>query len=149
MFHERVQLFIFGKICLIENWITWSQKELAKPQSQIPNIQYILEKETINARDSRPYADSWMAASTAVLYYSTEYHNSRQNIIVLFCKYLVDIRSSAWLIIFWKYLKGKLFKLQFLGRTLYVTSYLYNKHTWDKSDKQDESIIVWKKKEIK
>ncbi len=57
--------------------------------------------------------------STAVLDFSTEYNNSRQNIIILFCKYLVDNRSEALLILFWEYINGKLFKLQFLGRTLF------------------------------
>jgi hypothetical protein len=40
----------------------------------------------------------------SVLYFSTEYHNSRQNILILFCKYLVDI----WEIPFWKYINPKL-----------------------------------------
>ena len=50
-----------------------------------------------------------MAASTAVLYYSTEYHNSRQNIIVLFWKYLVAFRSKAGQNIFREYINLKLF----------------------------------------
>ncbi len=33
-----------------------------------------------------------------------KYHNSRQNILILFWKYLVDFRSASWL-----YLNGKLF----------------------------------------
>ncbi len=44
-----------------------------------------------------------------VLCSSTEYSNSRQNIIIVFWKYLVDIRSEAWLNLFWEYLNGKLF----------------------------------------
>ncbi len=44
-----------------------------------------------------------------VLYYSTEYHNSRQNILIQFLKYLVDIRSEAWLILFCEFINGKLF----------------------------------------
>jgi hypothetical protein len=31
------------------------------------------------------------------VHFSTEYHNSRQNTIILFWKYLVDIRSVDWL----------------------------------------------------
>ncbi len=30
-----------------------------------------------------------------VLYFSTEYDNSRQNIIILFWKYLIDFRSEV------------------------------------------------------
>ncbi len=54
-FHKRFKLFIVGKIyleifiCLVEIWIAWSQKELAKPQSQIRNI--CLEKEMTISRD--------------------------------------------------------------------------------------------------
>jgi hypothetical protein len=33
----------------------------------------------------------------------TEFNHSRQNIILLFWKYLVDIRSEAWLNLFWEY----------------------------------------------
>ncbi len=44
-----------------------------------------------------------------VLYFSTEYHNSRQNIIIPIWKYLVDIRSDALLNHFWEYMNGKLF----------------------------------------
>jgi hypothetical protein len=36
------------------------------------------------------------------LLFSTEYHNSRQNIIILFWKYLVDIRNEARVNIFWE-----------------------------------------------
>jgi hypothetical protein len=36
-------------------------------------------------------------------------HNSRQNVIILFWKYLVDIRSDAWLNLSWEYINGKLF----------------------------------------
>ncbi len=42
-----------------------------------------------------------------VLYFSSEYHNSRQNIEILFGKFLVDIRSEAWLNLFWEYISGK------------------------------------------
>jgi hypothetical protein len=31
-----------------------------------------------------------------VLYFSTEYQKFRQNIIIMFWKYVVDIRSKAW-----------------------------------------------------
>ncbi len=43
-----------------------------------------------------------------VMYFSTEYHNSTQNIIILFLKYLVDIRSEACLNLFGEYINGKL-----------------------------------------
>jgi hypothetical protein len=42
-----------------------------------------------------------------VLYFSTEYYNSR--LIILIWKYLLDIRSEAWLNLFWEYINGKLF----------------------------------------
>ncbi len=38
---------------------------------------------------------------------STE--KSRQNIIILLQKYLVDIRSEAWLNLFWEYINGNIF----------------------------------------
>jgi hypothetical protein len=45
-----------------------------------------------------------------VLYFSTECPNSRQKIIILFWKYLVDIRSGVWLNPFLGInLNGKLF----------------------------------------
>jgi hypothetical protein len=53
-----------------------------------------------------PYAGNWRAPSK-VLYYSPEYHNSRQNIIILSRKYLVDIRSEAWLNLYWEYTASK------------------------------------------
>jgi hypothetical protein len=43
------------------------------------------------------------------LYCSPEYPYSRHNIIILFRKYTVDIRSEAWLNIFWEYINGNLF----------------------------------------
>jgi hypothetical protein len=39
------------------------------------------------------------------------YNNSRQNIIILVWKYLVNIRCEAWLNLFWEYTNGKLFAL--------------------------------------
>jgi hypothetical protein len=42
-------------------------------------------------------------------YFFTEYNSSRQNIIILFWKYLVDIRSESWLNLFWENINGKLF----------------------------------------
>jgi hypothetical protein len=48
-----------------------------------------------------------------VLYFSTEYHNSRQNIVILFREYLVDIRSEAWLNLFLECINGKLFAVQY------------------------------------
>ena len=48
-----------------------------------------------------------------MLYFSPEYHNSRKNIIILFWKYLVDIRNEAWLNLFSEYLNGKLFAVCF------------------------------------
>ncbi len=52
-------------------------------------------------------------AVSIVMYFSTEYHNSGQNIIILFWKYLVDIRSEPWLNLFWEYINGKLFAVFF------------------------------------
>ncbi len=54
-----------------------------------------------------------------VLYFFTEYCTSLQNIkipdrtfIILFWKYLVNIRSEAWLNFFGKYINGKLFEVR-------------------------------------
>jgi hypothetical protein len=44
-----------------------------------------------------------------VMYFSTDYYDSRQNIIILFCKYLADLRSVAWQNLFWEFINGKLF----------------------------------------
>ncbi len=43
------------------------------------------------------------------IYISPEYHNSGHNIMILFWKYLVDIRSEAWLNLFGEYINIKLF----------------------------------------
>jgi hypothetical protein len=40
----------------------------------------------------------------------SKYHNSRLNIIILFWN--IDIRSAAWLNLFWEYINGKLFVVQ-------------------------------------
>jgi hypothetical protein len=56
-----------------------------------------------------PYADSCVAASTVVLYFSTEYHNFRQNIIIPFHKYLVNIGIEAGKKIFLEYINGNYF----------------------------------------
>jgi hypothetical protein len=40
------------------------------------------------------------------------YSNSRQNIIILFWKYLDDIRSEAWLNLFWEDINRKFLRLQ-------------------------------------
>jgi len=49
------------------------------------------------------------------LYYcTTEYHNSRQSIIILVWQYLVDIGSEAWLNIFREYINGKLFAVLYV-----------------------------------
>ncbi len=53
-----------------------------------------------------------------VLYFSTEYHNSRYNYtVILFWKYLVDIRREAWLNLFWEHINGKLFALHAIFMT--------------------------------
>jgi hypothetical protein len=46
------------------------------------------------------------------LYLSTEIHNYRQNITILYRKYLVDIRNEAWLNIFWEYINEKWFAVK-------------------------------------
>jgi hypothetical protein len=43
----------------------------------------------------------------------TEYHNSRKNILILLWKYLDDARSEAWLNLFWEYIQGKFFAVQY------------------------------------
>jgi hypothetical protein len=55
-----------------------------------------------------------MAASVLCMYFSMENHNSRQDILILFWKYLVDIRSEAWLNLFWEYINGKLVAVQLI-----------------------------------
>jgi hypothetical protein len=40
--------------------------------------------------------------------FSTEYQNTRQNIVILFWKYLGDMRSEAWLNLAGKYINEKL-----------------------------------------
>jgi hypothetical protein len=42
----------------------------------------------------------------------TEYRISRRNIIILFCKYLADIISEAWLNLVWEHINGKLFAVR-------------------------------------
>jgi hypothetical protein len=69
-----------------------------------------------------------MAASSTVLYFSPEFHNSMENIIILFWKYLVDIRSEAWLNLFWENINGKFFAVCIRGDSQYV-------------DVNDESIL--------
>jgi len=49
------------------------------------------------------------------LYFAPEFNNSRQNIIILFWKYLVDFRSEAWLHLFWEYINGKFFTVRGAG----------------------------------
>jgi hypothetical protein len=44
-----------------------------------------------------------------VVYFSPEHHISRKKIIIMIWKYLFDIRSEAWLNLFWEYMNGKLF----------------------------------------
>ncbi len=59
----------FKFFCLIEIWITWSQKELAKPQAQIfdPQI-YILESEITDLRDylCSYYLEIWISYTTEI-----------------------------------------------------------------------------------
>jgi hypothetical protein len=47
-----------------------------------------------------------------VLHFSLEYINLGQNIIILFWKYLVDIKSEDWLNLSWEHINGKLFAVQ-------------------------------------
>jgi hypothetical protein len=57
-------------------------------------------------------------------YFSTEYHISSQNIVILVWKYLVDIRSVAWPKKLWEYIHGKfLFKTQ---TVFYLYMYIQN-----------------------
>jgi hypothetical protein len=87
-----------------EVWITWSQKELAKPNSE--SQIYILEKEITDSRVHlyssnlemkicillyfiSPFENILLSMLTAeclhlVLNFSTEYHNSEQNIVIMF-----------------------------------------------------------------
>jgi hypothetical protein len=51
-------------------------------------------------------------AASVVLYFSPRYINPRQNIIILFWKYLVDTGSEAWLNLVGKCVNGKLFVVE-------------------------------------
>ncbi len=108
-------------ISLNEILITWSQKDLAKPQSQIQNI-YFKKGKIKNSRGHLCSSNMEiricnfiirfgniffpiLAAEWLRLVLSTEYPISRQ-------MYLFDIRSVAWLNLFWEYINGKLFAVQ-------------------------------------
>ncbi len=85
------------------------------------------------------YADSWMTASI-VLYFSTEYHNSRQNIIKW--KYFVDIRSEAWLNLFlgihkWKNACSVRLNKQFRYKSHLFTRILSLQEGWALRGEQD------------
>jgi hypothetical protein len=54
------------------------------------------------------------------LYFAPEFNYSRQNIIILFWKYLVDFRSEAWLNLFWEYINGKLFTVWVAGGGVHI-----------------------------
>ncbi len=92
-----------------------TQKEFAKPHSQIQNV---FEKEITNSRHHLcslirkyklfPYTDRWMAESSAALI-SAEYHISRQNISILFCKHFVNIWEWGLAKSFREYMNWKLF----------------------------------------
>jgi hypothetical protein len=109
MFPQQIITFhcrenTYGKcICLIEIWITLSQKELAKPQSQIPSIYFKKGNNKFKGQSLQFFSGNTnllvqlkfqislenmlffmlaterarMAASL-ILYLSPEYHNSRQ-----------------------------------------------------------------------
>jgi hypothetical protein len=47
-----------------------------------------------------------------VQYFSTDYHNSVQNAIILYWKHLVDIWESGLAKFFWEYINRKLFAVQ-------------------------------------
>ncbi len=49
------------------------------------------------------------ASLTVVTAVATEYRNSRLNITILYWKYLLDIRSEAWLNLCWEYINRNLF----------------------------------------
>jgi hypothetical protein len=64
---------------------------------------------------------------TALLYFSTEYHNFKQNLIIMFRKYLylVDVWSDVWLNLFWGKFKWKIvFNLCLLPSVPFPTTYL-------------------------
>jgi hypothetical protein len=46
-------------------------------------------------------------------FYSVQKKFKTENIIIIvFCKYLVDFKSEAWVNLFWEYINGKLFAVQ-------------------------------------
>ncbi len=57
----------------------------------------------------------WLHLQDCILYFSQEYHNSRQSTIILFWKYFINIRSEAWLNLFWEYISRKLFAVWING----------------------------------
>jgi hypothetical protein len=88
-------------MCTLEKERTYSKDNLCSSNMKI-GISYTTVNFII------PFGNKLLAASV-VLDFSTEYHNSRQNGIILFWKYLVDIISEAWLNLFCEYINGKLF----------------------------------------
>jgi hypothetical protein len=106
MFPQKILTFhswenIYWKfICLLDIWIILSQKQLAKSQSQIRNIYFRKGNNKFMFGNMLfPILKAeWLHL---VLYFYTENHYSRKNIIILYWNYLVDIRSEAWLNIFW------------------------------------------------
>jgi hypothetical protein len=52
-------------------------------------------------------------SASSITYFSTEYHNFRQNMMILFWKYLAAVRSEARLNLFWEYINRKLFTVYF------------------------------------
>ncbi len=88
-------------ICPLEIWVTLSQKELAKPHSQIQTKIYVV---LIWKYESpvllKFYNSVWKYVVTymitaewlhLVLYFSSQYHNSRKNIIILFEIFLLEV----------------------------------------------------------
>jgi hypothetical protein len=68
------------------------RKEIS--QTSIPNPQYILKKRKYQIQGAIFVVLMW---------------NSRPSIIILFWKYLVYMKSEAWLNAFLEYINGKLF----------------------------------------
>ncbi len=80
-FQKIIKFFIVGKICIYWKFIFrfHDPKGNNKTQSQILNLNCTIEKEITNARDHFCSSKRKYESSHLVLFFSPEYHNSRQN----------------------------------------------------------------------
>jgi hypothetical protein len=75
------------------------------------SLSEVLAFQICSTQNERHYEEHIMSSFLAVsstVYFSTEYRNSGQNIIIRFCKYLVDVWRKAWLSLFGNIYKSKI-----------------------------------------